>query len=173
MEVAPRYNSLHCCHCLHVEGLGGLTGLMWLPYIRVQREFSVRGILDESKLHFFSLDYEKWLSQVSISSRNTRKTICNLVLISKYENGHMIISTSSRQVRAIKIILDLVLKNCTFSRLVSKLKKWLSLTSVIYLLSHGQNTIGNRLFGFMGLRGMRGLRELRGLTCLLYIFSYG
>ena len=51
--------------------------------------------------------------------------------------------------------------------------------AAIYILSHGKNTIGNRLYGFMGLRGMRGLmglsglRGLRGLTWLLYIFSYG
>ena len=73
-------------------------------------------ILDESKLHFFLLDHEKWFSKVSISSRNTRITICKLILFSKYENGLMIISISSRQVRARKIIIDLVLKNCTFSR---------------------------------------------------------
>ena len=36
-----------------------------------------------------------------------RTTICNLVLVSKYENGHMKISISSRQVRARKIILNL------------------------------------------------------------------
>ena len=42
--------------------------------------------------------------------------MCNLVLVSKYENGLMIISISSRQVRARKIILNLVSKNCTFSR---------------------------------------------------------
>ena len=40
-----------------------------------------------------------------------RITMCNLVLVSKYENGHMIISILSRQVRARKIILDLVSKN--------------------------------------------------------------
>ena len=39
-----------------------------------------------------------------------RATICNLVLVSKYENGHMIISISSRQVRARKIIINLVSK---------------------------------------------------------------
>ena len=36
--------------------------------------------------------------------------MCNLVLVSKYENGHMIISILSRQVRARKIIFDLVSK---------------------------------------------------------------
>ena len=40
----------------------------------------------ESQPHFFSLDHEKWFFEVSISSRNTRITICNLVLDSKYEN---------------------------------------------------------------------------------------
>ena len=84
--------------------------------IRGQREFSIPGILDESQLHFFSLDHEKWFSEVSISSRNMRVTKWNLVLVSKYENGHMIISISSRQARARKIILNLVSKNCTFSR---------------------------------------------------------
>ena len=83
---------------------------------RGQREFSIPGILDESQLHFFSLDHEKWFSEVSISSRNMRVTKWNLVLVSKYENGHMIISISSRQARARKIILNLVSKNCTFSR---------------------------------------------------------
>ena len=83
---------------------------------RVQREFSIPGILDESKLHFFLLDHEKWFSKVSISSWNMKITICYLNLFSKYENGLMIISISSRQVRARKIIIDLVLKNCTFSR---------------------------------------------------------
>ena len=42
-----------------------------------------------------------------LKSRNMRTTICNLVLVSKYENGHMKISISSRQVRARKIILNL------------------------------------------------------------------
>ena len=65
---------------------------------------------------FFSLDHEKWFSEVSISSRNMRVTKWNLVLVSKYENGHMIISISSRQARARKIILNLVSKNCTFSQ---------------------------------------------------------
>ena len=65
----------------------------------------------ESQLHFFSLDYEKWFSKVSISSQNTRITICNLVLISIYENGNMIFSVSSHHVTARKIILDLVSKN--------------------------------------------------------------
>ena len=51
---------------------------------------------------FFSLDHEKWFSKVSISSRNMRVTIFSLVLVSKYENGHMIISILSRQVRARK-----------------------------------------------------------------------
>ena len=83
---------------------------------RGQREFSIPGILDESQLHFFSLDHKKWFSEVSISSRNMRVTKWNLVLVSKYENGHMIISISSRQARARKIILNLVSKNCTFSR---------------------------------------------------------
>ena len=67
----------------------------WAPsstYGRAQREFSIQGILDESRIHFFSMDHEKWFSKVSISSRTTRITICNLVLVSKYENGHMIIS---------------------------------------------------------------------------------
>ena len=73
-------------------------------------------ILDESKLHFFLLDHEKWFSKVSISSRNTRITICNLILFSKYENGLMIISISSRQARARKIILNLISKDCIFSR---------------------------------------------------------
>ena len=59
-------------------------------------------------------NHEKWFSEVSISSRNMRVAICNLVLVSKYESGHMIISISSRQVRARKIVLDLVSKNCTF-----------------------------------------------------------
>ena len=86
------------------------------PLHRGQREFSIPGILDESQLHFFSLDHEKWFSEVSISSRNMRVTKWNLVLVSKYENGHMIISISSRQARARKIILNLVSKNCTFSR---------------------------------------------------------
>ena len=45
-----------------------------------------------------------------------RVAICNLVLVSKYENVHIIISISSRQVRARKIILNLVSKNCIFSR---------------------------------------------------------
>ena len=40
-----------------------------------------------------------------------RVAICNLVLVSKYENGLMIISISSRQVRVRKIILNLVSKN--------------------------------------------------------------
>ena len=76
------------------------------------RQSSMR-ILDpgnsrESQLHFFSLNHEKWFFKVSISSRNTRITRCNLVLVSKYENGHIIISISSRQVRARKMILDLV-----------------------------------------------------------------
>ena len=53
---------------------------------------------------------------LKILSRNMRVAICNLVLLSKYENGHMIISISSRQARARKIILNLVSKNCTFSR---------------------------------------------------------
>ena len=70
----------------------------------------------ESQLHFFSLNHEKWFFKVSISSRNMRITICNLVLISKYENGHVIISISSRQARARKIILSLVSKNLAFSR---------------------------------------------------------
>ena len=95
--------------------------IIWAPQltciqIRGQREFSIPGILDESQLHFFSLDHEKWFSEVSISSRNMRVTKWNLVLVSKYENGHMIISISSRQARARKIILNLVSKNCTFSR---------------------------------------------------------
>ena len=87
-----------------------------LVHVRGQREFSIPGILDESQLHFFSLDHEKWFSEVSISSRNMRVTKWNLILVSKYENGHMIISISSRQARARKIILNLVSKNCTFSR---------------------------------------------------------
>ena len=70
--------------------------------IRVQWEFSILEILDESQLHFFSLDHEIWFSKVSISSRNMRVTIFSLVLVSKYENGHMIISISSRQMRARK-----------------------------------------------------------------------
>jgi len=78
--------------------------------IRGQREFSITGILDESQLHFFSLDHEKWFSKVSISSRNMRITIWNLVLVSNYENGFMIISISYRQVRATKMILNLVSK---------------------------------------------------------------
>ena len=57
--------------------------------IRGQREFSIPGILDESQLHFFSLNHEKWFSEVSISSRNMRVTKWNLVLVSKYENGHV------------------------------------------------------------------------------------
>ena len=72
---------------------------------RGQREFSIPGILDVSQLHFFLLDHEKWLFKVSISSRNMREAIC-----------YLIISISSRQVRARKIILNLVSKNCTFSR---------------------------------------------------------
>ena len=59
---------------------------------RAQQEFSIPGIL----------------------VRVTRISICNLVLVSKYENGHMIILILSRQVRARKMILDLVSKNCTF-----------------------------------------------------------
>ena len=51
-----------------------------------------------------------------MSSRKSRIRMCNLVLVSKYENSHMIISISSRQVSARKIILDLVSKNCTFFR---------------------------------------------------------
>ena len=41
------------------------------------------GISRESQLHVFSLDHEKWLFKVSISSGNTRITICNLILVSK------------------------------------------------------------------------------------------
>ena len=59
---------------------------MWV-WVRGQREFSIPGILDESQLHFFSLDHKKWFSEVSISSRNMRVAISNLVLVSKYENG--------------------------------------------------------------------------------------
>ena len=70
----------------------------------------------ENQLHFFSLDHEKWFSKVLISSRNTRIIICNLILFLKYENGLMIISISSRQARARKIILNLVSKDCIFSR---------------------------------------------------------
>ena len=83
---------------------------------RGQREVSIPGILDESQFHFFSLDHEKWFSEVSISSRNMRVTKWNLLLVSKFENGHMIISISSRQARARKIILNLISKNYTFSR---------------------------------------------------------
>ena len=98
--------------------LWSLEAVLWPPS---RREQSSTRTLDpgnsrESQPHFFSLDHEKWFSEVSISSRNTRITICNLVLDSKYENGHMVISILSRQVRARKISLDLVKKNCTFSR---------------------------------------------------------
>ena len=98
----------------------GCTGLYWAVLYctgrRCQQEFSIPGILGESQLHFFSLDHEKLFSIVSISSRNMRVTISNLVLVSKCENDHLIVSISSRQVRARKIILNLVWKNCTFSR---------------------------------------------------------
>ena len=76
---------------INLAGICKWSFIFW-ERIRGQREFSIPGILDESQLHFFSLDHEKWFSKVSISSRNTRITICNLVLVSKYENGHMIIS---------------------------------------------------------------------------------
>ena len=67
-----------------------------LAWTRGQREFSIPGILDKSQLHFFLLDHEKWFSKVSISSRNMRVTIFSLVLVSKYDNGLVIISISSR-----------------------------------------------------------------------------
>ena len=35
------------------------AGLIIYISIRGQREFSIPGILDESQLHFFSLDHEK------------------------------------------------------------------------------------------------------------------
>merc|ERR1712080_578082 len=63
---------------------------------------------------FFSLDLDKFNLCFSFSSRNMRITICNLDLVSKHENNKMKISISSRQLRASNIILDLVLKNCTF-----------------------------------------------------------
>merc|ERR1712012_954704 len=78
------------------NSLGGWDLLRILA--RGQREFSIPGILDESQLHFFSLDHEKSFSEVSISSRNLRVTKWNLVLVSKYENNHMIISISSRKI---------------------------------------------------------------------------
>ena len=37
---------------------------------RGQREFSIPGILNESQLHFFSLDHEKWFSTVSKHESN-------------------------------------------------------------------------------------------------------
>ena len=63
---------------------------------------------------FFLVDHEKWFSEVSIWFRNMRVTKWNLVLVSKYENGHLIISISSRQVRTRKIILNLVSKKLHF-----------------------------------------------------------
>ena len=92
-----------------------LQAILASPYTRVQQEFLIPGILDKSQLHFFSLGHEKRFSLVSFPSRNTRIKICNLVLVSKYDNGLIIISISSRQERARKIIRDLVSKNCTFS----------------------------------------------------------
>ena len=95
--VSIVYNSVN-----HVNSVNRVDG-------RGQQEFSIPGILDGSQLHFFSLDHKKWFSKVSISSQNMRVTICNLVLVSKYESGHMIISISSRQVRAWKTVLNLIL----------------------------------------------------------------
>ena len=108
----PKANSIYGQQKSYIPDRGWFL----LVEIRGQRDFSIPGILDKSQLHFFSLDHEKWISEVSISSRNMRVTKWNLVLVSKYENGHMIISISSRQARARKIILNLVSKNCTFSR---------------------------------------------------------
>ena len=104
--------------CQNLDRSWSIGHKLWKYIIqdRGQREFSIPGILDENQLHFFSLDHEKWFSEVSILSRNMRVTKWNLVLVSKYENGHMIISISSHQERARKIILNLVSKNCTFSR---------------------------------------------------------
>ena len=62
----------------------------------------------ENWLTFFSLDLETFNLCFSFSSRNMRITICNLDLVSKHENNKMKISISSRQVRAINIILDFV-----------------------------------------------------------------
>ena len=108
----PKANSIYGQQKSYIPDRGWFL----LVEIRGQRDFSIPGILDKTQLHFFSLDHEKWFSKVSISSWNMRITIWNLVLVSKYQNGHMIISISSRQARARKIILNLVSKNCTFSR---------------------------------------------------------
>ena len=74
-------------------------------------------ILDPGNSRESSLIFLAQPSQMifSIPSRNMRITMCNPVLVSKYENDHMIISISSRQSRARKIILNLISKNCTFS----------------------------------------------------------
>ena len=89
--------------------INSMNSLMWWS----QRSARILdpGNSRRESVSYFSLDHEKWFSKVSISSWNTRITMCNLVLASKYENGHMIISISPRQVRTRKIILDLVSKN--------------------------------------------------------------
>ena len=88
------------------------NNMVWL-YCKGMRQRSAR-ILDPRNSRRVSFIFSRSTmrndflnSQVSISSRNMRITICNLVLVSKYKNGHMIISFSFRQVRARKIILNL------------------------------------------------------------------
>ena len=99
-------------------------------------------------MRFFSLDLEKFKLCFSFSSRNMRITICYLDLVSKHENNRTKISISSRQVRAINIILDLVSIFLHISHDILK-SSYMIHFSLRQLMEHQQKKVKVNIFGYI------------------------